>query len=60
MNRTDRLMGIITLIQSRKFVTGNAIAEHYGISLRTVYRDLKAIQGIGVPVSFEKEKGYIR
>lgn len=58
MNRTDRLMGIITLIQSRKFVTAEEIAEHYGISVRTVYRDLKAINEIGVPLSFEKDRGY--
>jgi predicted DNA-binding transcriptional regulator YafY len=58
MNRTDRLMGIINLIQSRKFVTSQAIAEHFAISERTVYRDLKAINEIGVPVSFEKGKGY--
>lgn len=51
-------MGIITLIQSRKFVTSRAIAEHFGISERTVYRDLKAINEIGVPISFEKDKGY--
>lgn len=58
MNRTDRLMGIITLIQSRKFVTATALAEHFSISERTVYRDLRAINEIGVPVSFEKGKGY--
>lgn len=58
MNRTDRLMGIINLIQARKFVTAKRIAEHYSISVRTVYRDLKAINEIGVPISFEKDKGY--
>lgn len=58
MNRTDRLMGIINLIQSRKFVSADRIAEHFSISVRTVYRDLKAINEIGVPISFEKDKGY--
>lgn len=58
MNRTDRLMGIINLIQSKKFVSAETVAAHYDISLRTVYRDLKAINEIGVPISFEKGKGY--
>ncbi|PHN04712.1 helix-turn-helix transcriptional regulator [Flavilitoribacter nigricans] len=58
MNRTDRLMGIINLIQSKKYISADRIAEHYTISVRTVYRDLKAINEIGVPISFEKDKGY--
>lgn len=58
MNRTDRLMGIINLIQSKKFIPIDRIAEHFEISVRTAYRDLKAINEIGVPISFEKDKGY--
>jgi predicted DNA-binding transcriptional regulator YafY len=34
------------------------IAEHFNISERTVFRDLKAIGEIGIPVFFEPEKGY--
>ena len=58
MNRIDRLMGIITLLQSKKQLTVPQIAEHFGISERTVFRDLRAIGEIGVPVQFEPEKGY--
>jgi predicted DNA-binding transcriptional regulator YafY len=58
MNRIDRLMGIITLIQSKKHLTVSQIATHYGNSERTVFRDLKAIGEIGVPIYFEPEKGY--
>jgi predicted DNA-binding transcriptional regulator YafY len=58
MNRIDRLFGILTLLQSKKHVTAEQIAENYGISIRTVYRDIKAIQEQGVPVSFEQPKGY--
>jgi predicted DNA-binding transcriptional regulator YafY len=58
MNRIDRLMGIITLIQSKKHLTVAQIATHYGNSERTVFRDLKAIGEIGVPIFFEPEKGY--
>ncbi len=58
MNRIDRLFGILTLLQSRRYVTADKIAEKFGISVRTVYRDVKAIGEQGVPVSFESGKGY--
>lgn len=58
MNRIDRLFGILTLLQSKKYVTAEAIAERFGISVRTVYRDIKALGEQGIPVSFEPHKGY--
>jgi predicted DNA-binding transcriptional regulator YafY len=58
MNRIDRLMGIITQLQSKKNLTVLQIAEEFDISERTVFRDLRAIGEIGVPVSFEPDKGY--
>ncbi len=58
MNRIDRLFGILTLLQSRKFVSAEKIADKFGISIRTVYRDVKALGEQGVPVSFEPNKGY--
>jgi biotin operon repressor len=35
-----------------------SIADRFGISVRTVYRDIKALGESGVPVSFEPAKGY--
>lgn len=58
MNRIDRLFGILILLQSRKFVTAEAIASKFGISVRTVYRDIKAMCEQGIPVSFEQQRGY--
>lgn len=58
MNRIDRLFGILTLLQSRKYVAAEKIAERFNISIRTVYRDVKALCEQGVPVSFEAGKGY--
>jgi len=58
MNRIDRLLGILILLQSRKFTSAERIAEHYGISIRTVYRDIKALSEQGIPLSFEANKGY--
>jgi predicted DNA-binding transcriptional regulator YafY len=58
MNRIDRLMGILTFLQTKKFVQANAIAERFDISVRTVYRDIKALVEQGIPVSFEQTRGY--
>ena len=58
MNRVDRLFGILTLLQSKKFVPAETIAAKFGISIRTVYRDVKALCEQGIPVSFEQGKGY--
>ena len=58
MNRIDRLLGMVTHLQSRKYVTAEKISDRFDISVRTVYRDIKALCGQGIPVSFEPGKGY--
>jgi predicted DNA-binding transcriptional regulator YafY len=58
MNRIDRLMAIVTTLQSKKYVTAEHIAEKFKISVRTVYRDIKALGEMGIPISFENHKGY--
>ncbi|PIQ22404.1 MAG: DNA-binding transcriptional regulator [Cytophagales bacterium CG18_big_fil_WC_8_21_14_2_50_42_9] len=58
MNRIDRLFGILTLLQGKKYVTAEKIADKFGISIRTVYRDIKALGEQGIPVSFEPNQGY--
>lgn len=58
MNRVDRLMGILTFLQAHKYVMAEKLATKFEISVRTVYRDIKALDEIGIPVSFENNKGY--
>ncbi len=58
MNRIDRLFALHTFLQSRKYATAEAIAEKFGTSVRTVYRDVKALGESGVPVSFQEGRGY--
>jgi predicted DNA-binding transcriptional regulator YafY len=58
MNRIDRLLGILTYLQSRKFTTAEKIAERFEISVRTVYRDIKALNEQGIPIGFDAGKGY--
>lgn len=58
MNRIDRLFGILLLLQTKKYISAEKIADQFEISTRTVYRDIKALIEQGVPVSFEQPKGY--
>jgi predicted DNA-binding transcriptional regulator YafY len=58
MNRIDRLTAILIQLQTRRVLPAREIAERYGISLRTVYRDIRALEDAGVPVGAEPGKGY--
>lgn len=58
MNRIDRLFGILLLLQTKKYISADKIADQFQISTRTVYRDIKALLEQGVPISFEQPKGY--
>jgi predicted DNA-binding transcriptional regulator YafY len=58
MNRIDRLHAILTHLQSKKKVTAQEMADRFNISLRTVYRDVKALDESGVPVIGEAGSGY--
>ena len=58
MNRIDRLAAILIQLQSRRLVKARDIADKFSISLRTVYRDVKALEEAGVPVIGEAGEGY--
>ena len=58
MNRIDRLTAILIQLQSKKVVKASEIAERFDISLRTVYRDIRALEEAGVPIGAEAGVGY--
>jgi len=58
MNRIDRISSILIQLQSKRVVKAEEVADRFGISLRTVYRDIKTIQEAGVPLISEPGKGY--
>ncbi len=58
MNRVDRLVAIILLLQSHRIIRARDIAEHFSISIRTVYRDMGALDEAGVPIAAEAGEGY--
>jgi predicted DNA-binding transcriptional regulator YafY len=58
MNRIDRVTAILIQLQSKRIVKAQEIADRFNISLRTVYRDVKALDEAGVPVIGEAGVGY--
>ena len=56
--RLSRLVAILTQLQTRRLVTSTKLAEKFGVSTRTIYRDLKALEQAGVPILTEDGKGY--
>jgi len=56
--RLARLTAIMTQLQSKRIVTARDIAEKHGVSIRTVYRDIRTLEKSGVPIITEEGKGY--
>ncbi len=58
MNHIERLNAILIHLQSKRIVKASEIAERFEISLRTVYRDIRALEESGVPIGAEAGVGY--
>ena len=56
--RLSRLTAILTQLQSSKIVTATFLAEKHGVSIRTIYRDIRTLEKSGVPIITEEGKGY--
>jgi len=51
--RSDRLLAILLLLQTRGRCTAPDLAEELEVSVRTIYRDVDALSSAGVPVYTE-------
>lgn len=58
LSRIARLASILTLLQSKKIITAQIIADKFGISTRTAYRDIRVLEEAGIPIVTEEGKGY--
>ena len=58
LNRTERLFALVLLLQTRPNMTSRALAEHFKVSRRTIFRDLRALGESGVPLTYADGGGY--
>jgi predicted DNA-binding transcriptional regulator YafY len=58
MRRADRLFQLLQLIRGRRLSTAAWLAARVEVSVRTVYRDVAALQAQGVPIEGEAGVGY--
>lgn len=56
--RLSRLTAIITQLQSKRIITAKHLAERHGVSIRTIYRDIRTLEKSGIPIVTEDGKGY--
>jgi predicted DNA-binding transcriptional regulator YafY len=56
--RLTRLTAILTQLQSKRIITAKKLADKFGVSNRTIYRDIKSLEDAGVPILTEEGKGY--
>jgi len=54
--QTSRLFEIIYILLEKKTVSAKTLAEHFGVSSRTIYRDLDVLSGAGIPIYTERGK----
>ncbi len=53
----NRLFEIIYLLLNKKFTTANELAEHFEVSVRTIYRDIDTLSLAGIPIYALQGKG---
>lgn len=58
LSRLSRLHAILLKLQSRPSVSVQQLAEQFGVSRRTIYRDIAALEESGVPIVSLDRKGF--
>jgi predicted DNA-binding transcriptional regulator YafY len=56
--RLSRLTAILTQLQTKRISTATQLANKFAVSIRTIYRDIRALEEAGVPIITEEGKGY--
>ncbi len=56
--RLSQLTAILTQLQTKRLITAPSLANKFNVSVRTIYRDIKALEQAGVPILTEDGKGY--
>ena len=56
--RLSRLTAILTQLQTKRLLTATNLADKFNVSVRTIYRDIRALEQAGVPIITEEGKVY--
>ncbi len=59
IKRISRLTAILIQLQGNRILTAASLSAKFGVSKRTIYRDIKALEKAGVPILTEEGKGYM-
>lgn len=60
MSKIDRLFEVVQVLRrAKKPLTARELAEKVEVSLRTIYRDCAALQGMGIPIEGAPGIGYV-
>ena len=58
MQRTERLFALAEYLRGRRTgVTAEVLAARFGVTIRTIYRDLDALRAASMPVAAERGRG---
>ena len=58
MRRTERLFAIAELLRARRTgIKAEELAERFGVTVRTIYRDLDGLRAAAMPVIGERGRG---
>ncbi|MBD3315784.1 MAG: WYL domain-containing protein [Chitinivibrionales bacterium] len=56
--KINRLLAVTVMLLNRRKATARELADHFGVSIRTIYRDIESINSAGIPiVSYQGYEG---
>ena len=58
MRKKSRMFAVAEALRARRTgVTAQELADRFGVTLRTIYRDLEALQDAGMPIRADRGRG---
>ncbi|WP_128330370.1 YafY family protein [Apibacter sp. HY039] len=58
LKRFNRIISIMTFLQSKKIIKAQDLASRFDVSIRTIYRDIRSLEKAGIPIVSEAGTGY--
>ena len=58
IKRLSRITAILIQLLSRRLINAKTLADKFGVSVRTIYRDIRMLESAGVQIMTEEGKGY--